>query len=797
MTDSLLTITGQNLAQTIFPPAVRRVLSAIRVGCGGALFPPVIRARRVGVATIERLLAGEADHACLAAAFALPRFAPLLALLEQLDKWCAHQRRKHSGYLADRVFSIDNGGLLGSLTSEAFIACAATDAAVAQPLIDKRYRQFIAFIELFLQRFQRDSDAGLFAQRSWHGPVVALETHGEETHNGGKLVLRLQLRDGTALAYKPRPADGEQLFLAESEDARPRSVFGFLNARPPASGAIRLPLMQCFGGSDRRDCGYAWQEWLAPPASMGVLRRSGRINLAGPRLSPKQASLFWHDAGALSAMCFGFGIVDLGEENLLVGQRADDDRPLAYPVDLEIYFATVTRLYETGLVASVPDRGTHHVGFEKSARWCTSGGPLACFEEAHGGLQLRLMHQAWGRTQTRNVVGDTRGHTGYAAYLPSYLRGMFDAWTMACRERDKLARFIERASRNRYTRVLLKPTTAYGAELKRRLRATTGARVAASFSVEELAQLDRHDAPYFFRAAAGGPLLESLPPPHQFVAQSVGPQSFAYAATPVDNDVRACRRFDLAGLGIALRDAVAYVYDELSEQRFTDRQHGVHVHLRGPQHGEIGFDWHEVGQRVIYTWTPRRMRLRLQPIARVAVIRPRRDLRRQLLRLDRVDGVLREPWAKSDFTDIELERQLDQLTNAAAAWFREVLDEHGWPGVSLVGQSASRAAARFAQHLKHASSLQRRCLRLLRQAAAAGEASWRDVAGLTDAIRLAQGRPQLYGSKFERVGDTLRPYPIENPAQVDQRRRQVGMEPLQRYAQRLRQRFLGEQETSA
>lgn len=721
----------------------------------------------------------------------------MVTLLVWLDVWWALQREKYSQHVGRRVFSIENGGLLGSLTSEAFIACTANEPADAQPLIERRYRQFIAFIELFLKRFQCDTDAGLFARRGWRGSLVALETHGEETHNGGQLVLRLQLHDGSVLAYKPRPADGEQLFLADDEAGRPYSVFGFLSRCPSASGAIRLPLLPSFGGSDRKDRGYAWQTWLEPPADMGELRRRGRLRLIGPCLSPRRARVFWHDAGALSALCYGFGIVDLAEGNLLVGQRAGDDRPLAYPVDLEIYFARVTRLYETGLVASVPDHGKHHVGFEKSARWCTSGGPLACFEEVGDGLQLRPIHQPWGRIQTRNVVGDTRGHIGYAAYLSSYLRGMFDAWTMACRERDKLALFIECASRNRYTRVLLKPTTTYGAELKRRLLGTAGARAAAVFSAEEREHLERHDAPYFFRAAFGGTLLETLPPPRRFSTRAVGPQSFVYAATPVDDEVRACRRFDLASLGIALHDAVAYVYDELGEPRFVDRQHGVHVHLQDAQRGEIGFDWHEVGQRVVYTWTPQRMRLRLQPIEPAVAIRPRRALRRQLLRLDRVDAALREPWAKGGFADTTLERRLDQLSEAVVAWFREVLDEHGWPGVSLVGRSASRAAARLAQHLEHAPALQRRCLRLLRQAAAEGEAVWSDVAGLTDAVRLAQGRPQLYGSKFERVGDTLQPCPIEKLAQVDWRRRQLGMEPLRRYAQRLQRRFTKGKEGAA
>jgi hypothetical protein len=47
---------------------------------------------------------------------------------------------------------------------------------------------------------------------------------------------------------------------------------------------------------------------------------------------------------------------------------------------------------------------------------------------------------------------------------------------------------------------------------------------------------------------------------------------------------------------------------------------------------------------------------------------------------------------------------------------------------------------------------------------------------LEDRIRMFEGRPQLYGTQL--VADDegwLRPYPIEDPAGVEERRRQVGL----------------------
>jgi hypothetical protein len=50
---------------------------------------------------------------------------------------------------------------------------------------------------------------------------------------------------------------------------------------------------------------------------------------------------------------------------------------------------------------------------------------------------------------------------------------------------------------------------------------------------------------------------------------------------------------------------------------------------------------------------------------------------------------------------------------------------------------------------------------------------------LLDRVRMSEGRPQVYGSQFVVHDDaTLSPWPISEPAEVDQRRFRVGMPPL-------------------
>ena len=56
-----------------------------------------------------------------------------------------------------------------------------------------------------------------------------------------------------------------------------------------------------------------------------------------------------------------------------------------------------------------------------------------------------------------------------------------------------------------------------------------------------------------------------------------------------------------------------------------------------------------------------------------------------------------------------------------------------------------------------------------------------DYALLYDRVRLAQGKPQRYGSQMHREGNTFQPGPLEDPGHVDSRRRAMGLVPLEDY----------------
>ena len=109
-----------------------------------------------------------------------------------------------------------------------------------------------------------------------------------------------------------------------------------------------------------------------------------------------------------------------------------------------------------------------------------------------------------------------------------------------------------------------------------------------------------------------------------------------------------------------------------------------------------------------------------------------------------------------------------------------IIDRCGWPGVSLVGEDGARAAWLIAQHAIGNPPFMRRCRLLLTQAASENEAPRWQLAMMEDRIRMYEGRPQTYGTQFQpdKNGEFV-PYTIENPKEVNDRRRAVGLNTLE------------------
>lgn len=116
--------------------------------------------------------------------------------------------------------------------------------------------------------------------------------------------------------------------------------------------------------------------------------------------------------------------------------------------------------------------------------------------------------------------------------------------------------------------------------------------------------------------------------------------------------------------------------------------------------------------------------------------------------------------------------------DANAARLRELMDQYGWPTVSVVGADGAKAAWRIAQHAINHPDFMRRCRALIDAASARGEVPREYFAYIDDRIRVYQGLPQLYGTQWRGGVNGIEPYPLDDPAEVDQRRRALGLPAL-------------------
>lgn len=113
---------------------------------------------------------------------------------------------------------------------------------------------------------------------------------------------------------------------------------------------------------------------------------------------------------------------------------------------------------------------------------------------------------------------------------------------------------------------------------------------------------------------------------------------------------------------------------------------------------------------------------------------------------------------------------------------REIIEKHGWPGIDKIGEDGSQSLFLIVQHADADPAFQKKALHHLNATFEKGQALGKNVAYLTDRVRVAEGLPQVYGTQLD-YDDNACPIPghIENEENVDVLRAEVGMEPLNEY----------------
>lgn len=155
------------------------------------------------------------------------------------------------------------------------------------------------------------------------------------------------------------------------------------------------------------------------------------------------------------------------------------------------------------------------------------------------------------------------------------------------------------------------------------------------------------------------------------------------------------------------------------------------------------------------------------------------ELRKQALNyLEQNKGTDAAELKSSDASVAVAMRENDERNTVR---LKEIVDQYGWPGKSLVGRDGSHAAWLLVQHADHDLAFQKRCLLLITEAVKQAEASPTEMAYLTDRVCVAEKRKQMYGTQFTEANGNFEPHPIQDEANVDKRRKDVGLSSLDEY----------------
>ena len=147
---------------------------------------------------------------------------------------------------------------------------------------------------------------------------------------------------------------------------------------------------------------------------------------------------------------------------------------------------------------------------------------------------------------------------------------------------------------------------------------------------------------------------------------------------------------------------------------------------------------------------------------------------------DLFDSLVTEKGWKSPEVE-EATRREAESDSVNMARLEEIIARHGWPGQSLVGNRAAVAAFLILQH----GSLQQqeKYLPIVKAASDKGDVEPAHLAMLQDRVLMRQGKPQIYGTQLwnDPSSGELGLYPIEDSANVNSRRAEIGLAPVNEY----------------
>lgn len=112
---------------------------------------------------------------------------------------------------------------------------------------------------------------------------------------------------------------------------------------------------------------------------------------------------------------------------------------------------------------------------------------------------------------------------------------------------------------------------------------------------------------------------------------------------------------------------------------------------------------------------------------------------------------------------------------------KQIIDDYGWLGSDIVGFKGNQALFLVIQHADIKTQIE--YFPIMKKAVEVGNARKCDLALLEDRIALRQGKKQNYGTQLLYDEEKREYYvaPLINPLEVDERRKEVGLNSINEY----------------
>lgn len=112
----------------------------------------------------------------------------------------------------------------------------------------------------------------------------------------------------------------------------------------------------------------------------------------------------------------------------------------------------------------------------------------------------------------------------------------------------------------------------------------------------------------------------------------------------------------------------------------------------------------------------------------------------------------------------------------------EIIEEFGWPTPAQVGKDGESDARLIALHSDFDVAFQQEALAMMQEPLETSDADAIEVAYLEDRVAVNSGQPQTYGTQIRcRRAGRGRPHRSSDRTHVDERRAELGLEPLNEY----------------